>query len=217
MNFKGQCECLSSPGILLLVGTVSLLVGCALLTCSPYEWIMEDFLEMRTFSPIFLLWKEPPHIITFSINIFQAVNHEEFLASDDPNVKLEMKDIGRVLYREHIKHVNVSHHDNGTMSYTTVRYLEFLEDQNEPGILNRTVIVPNFGLIGALSYLHELPFITKLAFNVILNSADEPIFINITVYDFLWNYHSNVVNLGNKFLPSTFPVKNIGIMHRVSG
>ena len=128
-----------------------------------------------------------------------------------------MRDIGSVVYREHIQHVDIVHHDNGTMSYTTKRQVEFLEDQNEPGILNRTITIPNFGLIGALSYLHELSFFTKLAFNVMLNSANEPIFVNITVYDFLWNYHSDVITLANKMLPMLVPVRNLGVMHRVGG
>lgn len=177
---------------------------------------MSDFLEMRPFSPIFPIWTDPPHVITISVNIFEAVNHEEFLASDDPNVKLEMRDIGAVVYREHIKHVNVSHNDNGTLSYTTVRHVEFLEDRNEPGILNRTIVVPNFGLIGALSFLHEISFFAKLAFNVMLNSKDEPIFINTTVYDFLWSYHSDVITLANNVLPSLVPVDNLGIMQQVT-
>lgn len=182
---------------------------------SLYGFFMRDLLEMRSFSPLYPIWEHPPHLITFSVNLFEAVNHEEFLASEDPNVKLDMRDIGAVVYREHIQHVNVTHHDNGTMSYTTVRRVEFLEDQNEPGILNRSIIVPNFGLIGALSYLHELSFFAKLAFNVMLNSGKEPIFLNITVYDLLWNYNSDVITLANKVLPSLVPVNNLGILHRV--
>lgn len=208
---------LESTGFLTLVvaGVFSFSVGCTSMYGSAYELIMTDLLEMRSFSPMYPLWANPPHLITFSVNIFEAVNHEEFLSSDDPNVKLELKDIGAVAYREHIQHVNVTHHDNGTMSYTTVRHVEFLEDHNEPGILNRTIIVPNFGLLGALSYLHELSFFTKLAFNVMLNSADEPIFLNMTVYDFLWNYNSDVITLANKVLPMLVPVKNLGILQQV--
>lgn len=183
---------------------------------SLYELIMEDMLEMRTISPIYPIWTDPPHVVTFTVNIFEAVNHEEFLASDDPNVKLELRDVGPIVYREHLKHVNVTHHNNGTMSFTSIRHVEFMEDRNEPGILNRTILVPNFGLIGALSFLNDMSFLTKLAFNVMLNSADEPIFLNITVYDFLWNYHSDVITLANKVLPSLVPVNNLGILHRVS-
>lgn len=177
--------------------------------------ILTDLLEMRSISPIYKVWTEPPHFVTFSVTLFEAVNPEEFLASDDPNVVLQLRDIGPLVYREHLKHVNISYHDNGTMSYTSVRHVEFLEDRNEPGILNRTIVVPNYGLVGALSFLHELSFFSKLAFNVMLNSADEPIFVNITVYDLLWNYKSDVITLANKVLPSLVPVQNLGIMHNV--
>lgn len=181
-----------------------------------YEMILEDFLEMRPISPLYSIWAKPPHVITISVNIFEVVNPEEFLASDEnSSMKLEMRDIGAVVYREHIEHVNVTRHTNGTMSYTTVRRVEFMEDRNEPGILNKTIIVPNFGLLGALSYLHDASFLTKIAFNLILNSQNEPVFMNTTVYDFLWNYKSEVITLGNSFLPSLVPVNNLGIMHQM--
>lgn len=200
---------------MVVAGIFSLSLGCLFMYNSLYDWIMADMLEMRSFSPIYHMWTDPPHFVTFSVNILEAVNHEEFLASEDPNVKLEMRDVGPIVYREHMKHTNVTHHDNGTMSFISVRYVEFLEDHNEPGILNRTITVPNFGLIGALSFLHELSFFSKLAFNVMLNSAEEPIFINITVYDFLWNYNSDVITLANKVLPMLVPVTNLGILHRI--
>lgn len=198
------------------MGTVSLLTGYSILKCiSPYDWIMADLLEMRSFSPIYPIWTNPPHLVTCSVTIFEAMNPEEFLASDDPRAVPQMREVGPVLYREHIKHVNITHHDNGTMSFSTVRWVTFLEDHNEPGVLNRSILVPNYGLIGALSYLHKLPFLTKLPFNVMLNAGDESVFLNITVHDFLWNYYSKVVTMGNKVLPNIFPVKNLGFMYRV--
>lgn len=224
MHFSAQIQYflffrikLPSKGFLVLVvaGICSLSVGCALMYYSVYDWILRDFLEMRSFSPMYPIWIDPPHLITFSVNIFEAVNPDEFLASNDPNVKLELRDVGPIVFREHMKNVNVTRHDNDTISFTVVRYPEFLEDHNEPGILNRTILVPNLGLIGALSFLHELSFFSKLAFNVMLNSADEPIFVNITVYDFLWNYRSDVISLAHKVIPSLVPVNNMGIMHQV--
>lgn len=113
--------------------------------------------------------------------------------------------------------MNVTHHpENGTMSFTTVRWAEFDEDRNVPGILNRSIIVPNFALLGTLSFLHDISFFAKIGFNLMLTSLDEPIFLNTTVYDFLWNYRSNVISVAHKILPDLVPVENLGVMHRVS-
>lgn len=172
---------------------------------------------MRIFSPIYPFWKNPPHTITCSVYIFEALNADEFLSSDDPNVKLQLREIGPIVYRELVKHVNVSFHDhNGTMSFTSVRHVEFLEDHNEPGILNRSIVVPNFALIGTLSYLSDLSFLAKLAMNPVLNSLAEPLFVNTTVYDLLWNFHSGIVGMANKFIPSLVPETNLGILYGAS-
>lgn len=165
---------------------------------------------------MFHFWTNPIHFITCSANIFEVLNHEEFLASRDPQVKLKLRDIGPVTYREHVKHKDIVRHANGTMSYTTVRHVEFLEDHNEPGILNRTITVPNYGLLTALAYLHSQPLFTKIPFNVVLKTLNEPLFFNITVYNYLWNNtQSDMVNLASKFLPDLVPDRNMGAMHMV--
>ena len=74
--------------IFLTGGVFSMALGCLTMSTSLFDWIMADLLEMRSYTPIYKLWQVPPHVVTFSVNIFEAVNHEEFLTSDDPNVNL---------------------------------------------------------------------------------------------------------------------------------
>lgn len=87
-------------------------------------------------------WVIPQPEVRLRVFIFEAENPNEFLNGTDH--KLRLKEIGPIVYREHLHHKDVVFHENSTLSYTAARRIEFLEDQNEPGILNRTILVPNF-------------------------------------------------------------------------
>ena len=60
---------------------------------------------------------------------------------------LKVKEIGPIIYREWLRHENVTFHkENSSMTYTVYITLEFKEDLNEPGILNKSILVPNMGI-----------------------------------------------------------------------
>lgn len=131
-------------------------------------------------------------------------------------------------------------HENSTLSYTAARRIEFLEDQNEPGILNRTILVPNFVVLVGFWRPFILSPIFKLnIFYCIQASAasingdsiqtfffeerlNEPLFLNITIYDYLWRYESDFIktlynmnvfgiNIGQFFVPTN----NSGVLYQV--
>lgn len=107
-----------------------------------YDFVLIERLKMESGYPPFEQWVIPQPEVRLSVYIFTAENPEAFLNGTDE--KLRLKEIGPIVYREHLHHKNIVHHDNSTLSYTAARRIEFLDDQNEPDILNRTILVPNF-------------------------------------------------------------------------
>lgn len=110
--------------------------------------------------PPYQMWETPAPEVRLSLYIFTVENAEQFLNGTDS--RLRFKEIGPIVYREHLFHRDVEFHRNSTLSYTAHRYLEFLEQENEPGILNQTILVPNFVILVRLlkyfifySILHE--------------------------------------------------------------
>lgn len=95
--------------------------------------------------PPFEMWVKPSPEVRLSVYIFTVENGDAFLNGTDE--KLRLKEIGPIIYREYLHHKNIEFHDNSTLSYTAARHVEFLEDQNEPDILNRTILVPNFVIL----------------------------------------------------------------------
>lgn len=90
-------------------------------------------------------WVTPSPEVRLSVYIFSVENPDAFLNGTDE--KLRLVEIGPIIYREYLQHQNVTFHDNSTLSYTAHRNVEFLEDQNEKGILDRVILVPNFVLL----------------------------------------------------------------------
>lgn len=87
----------------------------------------------------------PSPEVRLSVYIFSVENPATFL--DGTDEKLRLIEIGPIVYREYLHHQNIEHHENSTLSYTAARRVEFLVDQNEPGILERYILVPNFVLL----------------------------------------------------------------------
>lgn len=131
---------------------IKFVIGCALLAAGVrtvvvpiYDYMVTQRLEMTPWMPPYKMWLKPSPVIRLNLYIFTAQNADAFLNGTD--AKLRLKEIGPIVYREHLEHADVVFHPNSTLSYTAVRRLEFLEDENEPGILNRTIFVPNFVIL----------------------------------------------------------------------
>ena len=92
------------------------------------------------------IFKAPEPEVLFKVYIFEVTNPEEFLDGTDDVLKV--KQVGPVVYREWLRHENVVFHEhNNSMTYTVIRTLEYKDEMNEPGMLNRSILVPNMGEI----------------------------------------------------------------------
>lgn len=112
-----------------------------------YNYVLRIRLNMDPGLPPYEQWVKPAPEVRLNVYIFtiERENAEAFLNGTDQI--LRFKEIGPIVYREYLEHQNVVFHENSTMSYTAARRVEYLEDENEPGILNKTIFVPNFVIL----------------------------------------------------------------------
>lgn len=130
----------------LFFGAISLMLGMITVHFDLYEFVLNERMRMTPGLPPFQLWLAPKPVITMRIFIFTAENPDAFLSGADE--QLHLKEIGPIVYQEHLMHEDVQIHDeNSTLSYTPHRWLEYLPDRNIDGILNQTITVPNFVLL----------------------------------------------------------------------
>lgn len=57
-------------------------------------------------------------------------------------------------------------------------------------------------------------FFKKIGFNMLLGEEDS-LFLNMTIYDYLWYYRSSIVHRVQKFAPFLVPTNNSGCLYQV--
>lgn len=200
---------------MLFAGLTSLLLGILSTQFSLLDLTLDERARMRPDLPPFKFWQQPEPVVRMSMHIFTVLNADAFV--DGRDAKIRLQEIGPIIYREHLRHTNITKHaGNSTLSYTAVRWLEFLDAENEPGILNRTITVPNYPLLSAAALFHDASFFTKIAFKALKISTGDTAFVNVTVHDFLWNFRSKLMRRASTLVPFLVPVDNAGILSIVS-
>lgn len=71
-------------------------------------------------------------------------------------------------------------------------------------------------LQAAAAFMADSSFIVKVGFNYLHRSTEESLFLNMTVWEYLWNYHSVLVSRAKDLVPFLVPIDNTGILNIVS-
>lgn len=195
----------------IIFGTLFIVLGLLLFRWSLTDMVTNFRLLMTPKLPPYEFWANPDPIVYCRVYIFTTINGEAFLNGTDE--KLKIKEIGPVVFEEVIEHTNIVRHENSTLSYTARRYLKFLPDMNEPGILDRHIIVPNIVLLSMAEKIADSMFTTKIPFNMI--SREDKVFVNMTVNDYFWNFTTPALQTVGAYLPFLIPVDNGGTFHMV--
>lgn len=197
-------------------GTVFLILGVTFMSMSLQELLMDEVLRMRPWLPVFSEWTNPVPLITLKFYCFNVTNAREFASGDMDQLHLE--EVGPVVYAEITRHEDVVfHEENSTLSYTSKKEAVYLEELNEPGILNRTIIIPNLVTLGMASYFKDSNYFVNLGAKFAMNQAGEEAFKEITIYDYLWNYRSEVLTWAKSMTGTLIvPGDNVGVLYTVS-
>ncbi|XP_049545736.1 scavenger receptor class B member 1-like [Anopheles darlingi] len=207
----------NAKALCLISLTTTLSIACFILGLfchvnKPTQLILNDRLTMRDFMPYFRWWKDTSDVlVTCRIFIFNVTNSKEWLDGKDDQLHLE--EVVPIVYREILVHDNVTFHEhNSTMSYITRRHLEFLPERNAPGILNKTIIVPNTSLLGVAARMENDFYFIKKGLNFIYSISGDSVFSNMTIYDYLWNTKPLFLQQARSIIPSMVPAENVGIL-----
>ncbi|XP_062544894.1 scavenger receptor class B member 1 isoform X2 [Armigeres subalbatus] len=177
--------------------------------------ILDDRLEMRQFTPHYKWWQNTSDVlVTCKMYVFSVTNAERWMQGLDE--KLNFEEIGPIVYRETLEHHNVVFHTkNSTISYNSKRQLHFMADHNEIGILNRTITIPNTAVLAMAAKLQDSNSFIKWAFRAILSSSNDEVFVNTTIYNYLWNQTSPIIKSAKKIVPFMVPLENIGTLNTI--
>ncbi|XP_056638677.1 scavenger receptor class B member 1-like isoform X1 [Diorhabda sublineata] len=208
-RFRSKC----SP---YLLGTTSILffvLGLLQIVFPPYDILMNLRLRMIPGLPPYEWWLIPPDYGIIKIYLFNVTNAERFLNKTDKKIKLQ--EIGPIIYRENLIHKNIIFNENGTLTYTSNRTLEYLPERNPVNLLNKTVVMPNIAVLFIPSYLYDAPFFIRFGVNLMMRKLKSLLFKTGTIHDFLWNMSDPILETSQQIAPSLVRTKNVGFLKRI--
>ncbi|XP_041970155.1 scavenger receptor class B member 1-like [Aricia agestis] len=190
--------------------TLLIITSVLALIFPPMDFLLWEKLNMRPGLPPFDWWADPPDKVKMRVHVFNVTNHERFLAGVD--TKLDVNEVGPIVYLEKLTHSNFRFNDNDTLTYFADRQLVFLPDDNHID-LNDTIIVPNIGVLGLLSYLYDGNYFVRTAIKLLIRQQGSSLFVRKTIYEYLWDFREPVVELSGRLAPGMLPVTNLGILN----
>ncbi|XP_072382219.1 scavenger receptor class B member 1-like isoform X4 [Diabrotica undecimpunctata] len=126
----------------LIIITAALTVfGLVQILFPPFDILLSLRIRMTPGLPAYDWWVVPPKDAIVKIYLFNVTNSERFLNKTDNKLKLE--EVGPIVFREILVHKNVVFNDNGTLSYTSNRTLQYAPEINPVNLLNKTLVMPN--------------------------------------------------------------------------
>lgn len=205
---------------------ITWLLSALLFAFLAFFFIEYDLLEManterikvRPGFPAFEKWKNPPVPIIVKVYVFGVTNAEAFLKGTDSKLKLE--EVGPIVYHKYIKQKNITFESDSTLSFNTEYDIQFPEEENIPGLLNKTLMIPNPMILGISALIKDKlmdNFLARGTFNLMIANNKDQIFLNRTVYEVLWNMTSPTLENIKNVLPKSFvPRPNAGLLYNVS-
>lgn len=181
------------------------------------EIVNTERISLRPGNPAFEKWKSPATPVVVKIYLFSATNSDAFLDGSDTKLKLE--ECGPIVYHSYIKQKDIVFEEDSTLTFTTEYDFKFAEEENEPGIMNKTITIPNTMVLGISSIIKEKVdnFLARGSFNMMIANTKDTIFLNRTVYEVLWNLTSPTLENIKNNIPKTFvPRPNAGLLYNVS-
>lgn len=151
-------------------------------------------MELRNGTRSFDWWQQPPLKMKYKLYIFNYTNVDEFESGEAS--KLRVQELGPYIYRETLTRMNVTLHDNGTVTFQTKRSYEWIGGRSATD----TVIVPNVPLMFTTAYVRDLSFTVRLVTNTVLSTLQETSFIKETASGFLWGYDTSLFHMAKPLM-----------------
>ncbi|GJQ81802.1 SCRB7, partial [Trypoxylus dichotomus] len=193
----------------LILGLSSTLFGIFSLIWTPFDLVMEERLRMRPGLPAFDWWYEPPDVIRLKVYLFNVTNAERYMSGEDH--KLQLEEVGPIVFREVVTHKEVIFNDNDTMSYTVHRNAIWDPTLNTID-LNATLMYPNLPVLLTASMFWNTNYFMKLLLNSAFKVTDARPIVQKTIYEILYNNTDPFLSIAHLTMPSFASHANIGLI-----
>lgn len=199
--------------ILLMLGFIALSIGCFILFVKPYNFLFNQKVLLQDGGEIFEMWRKPEVQLYTRVFLFNVTNSEEYLAGKDEKIKLQ--EVGPYVYREALEHKVQSFNSNGTLSAIPLHPLTWVEEMSEGHREDDIVYMPHIALLSIANVVSQQNLFARFGLNNLITLTNSQPLTKMTAKEFMMGYKSELMTLGNTFLPRWIYFDKLGLIDRM--
>lgn len=209
-HFARQPKCLF---LWLMLGFFALGAGCLILFAKPYDFFFNQKSLLQNGGEIFEMWRKPEVELYVRIYLFNVTNAEEYMAGIDDKVKV--KEVGPFVYRELLEHNVTKFNDNGTVSIIPYHPLTWVEELSEGNKEDDVLFLPHIALLSIANVVSKQSMFTRFGLNRLIGITNSQPLAKMTAREFMMGYKSQLMTIGNTFLPGWIYFDKLGLIDRM--
>ncbi|XP_073817734.1 scavenger receptor class B member 1 [Musca autumnalis] len=195
------------------LGMTLSILSVVILVSDPVAMVVDSQLTLRTGSLLFNLWKKPPLEVFMKVYMFNVTNLDEYVRGID--AKLKVVEVGPYVYQEILTNHNVTFNDNDTITFMPRREVKFIREKSIGDPKDDHIIAANIPYMGASSAATSLSTFAALGVSALTRQMKSKPMLKVSVYEYLWGYEDNLVELASRFVPNFINFRKFGILERI--
>ncbi|XP_047542483.1 scavenger receptor class B member 1-like isoform X1 [Vanessa atalanta] len=199
--------------LLFLLGFVALGVGFFIIFLHPYNAIFNWKIVLSDGGEIFEMWKKPEVKLYTKVYLFNITNADDYMSGKDDKIKV--KEVGPYVYREALEHSEVKFNDNGTLSTIPRHPLIWEEELSEGNKEDDMLYLPHIALLSIANVVSQQNFMTRFGLNNLIRMTNSQPLAKMTAKEFMMGYKSELMSIGNTFLPGWIYFDKLGLIDRM--
>ncbi|KAH3855176.1 hypothetical protein DPMN_097738, partial [Dreissena polymorpha] len=192
------------------VGWFLLILGACLIPI--LEWVVKKKVErtviIRTDSPVYAFWQDPPVPIYLQLYMFNVTNPIEFIQEGK---RPFLQEVGPYTYSERRVKYDIKFNPNGTVTYRQNRTFQFILEKSGKGLSEDDIYCTAnpvyWSLYNALKY--EYPLVRETIY-IATQLFDEHPLMYRPFKELIWGYHDPLLNVTKAIDPKWFYTDFIG-------
>ncbi|XP_063898685.1 scavenger receptor class B member 1 isoform X1 [Helicoverpa armigera] len=199
--------------ILLMLGFFALAAGCFILFLKPYDFFFSQKAMLTDGGEIFEMWRKPEVELYTKVYLFNITNAEEYMSGIDSKIKV--KEVGPYVYREFLEHKVTKFNDNATLSAIPLHPLTWVEELSEGNQENDTLYLPHIAMLSIANVVSQKDYFTRFGLNNLITLTKTRPLAKMTAKEFMMGHKSELMTLGNTFLPGWIYFDKLGLIDRM--
>ncbi|KAJ2943334.1 hypothetical protein O0L34_g12141 [Tuta absoluta] len=209
-NVTRQPKCLF---MLLMLGFIAIALGCVIMFLHPYDFFFKIKAQLSDGGEIFEMWRKPQVDLYCRVYLFNVTNAEEYMAGKAD--KLTVKEVGPYVYKESLEHQVLKFNENNTMSVVPKHPLTWVPELSDGHSEDDVLFLPHIALLSIAHVVSQQSFFTRIGLNNLISLTNSQPLAKMTAKEFMMGYKSELMTLGNTFLPGWIYFDKLGLIDRM--